>query len=333
MRELYPVQAVGNATPGSSGGLAHRLQAGASPPSHPSKLEDSTTSERQVDFILQQRREDHGLRSLFCAWDGHEKAVCLRCKGRTCGVCRSREFLRLKNRYTGALAGVLWPNFVTIAPENVQALTRSCVLALHRAVKKVLKRKKWKEAIAGGILFGECTNIGNGWHPHVHGLMDARWINAGTLAADITAVLGRSVFVKCLRKDVHWVLTYCLSYVKKTPKIFRIDGLPGNAPVMAHRYCSPAEVHARKSEYDAAYRGLRTVIPFGNLYNLPRVPVKKLVCPACGGAEWVVDFQRAVIDRLREEWRQKVPEHLRHLSPHWAERVLATGDGWGDAAI
>jgi len=147
--------------------------------------------------------------------------------------------MRLKDQYGDLMAGVLWPNFVTISPENVERLTRADVKRFHKVVKKVLRRKRWKEAIPGGLLFAECTNIGNGWYPHLHGLMDARWIEGDALAKEIAKELGLRVFVKPARKDAHWVLNYCLGYLKKAPDIYRVDGLPKKESRGRMRYCGP----------------------------------------------------------------------------------------------
>ncbi len=258
----------------------------------PSRLDiSSTTSSSQVTEWLEEREDQHSTRSVYCSFDGYRKEVRMRCKGRTCSVCRQREFMRLREQYAPVMGKVRWPNWVTIAPQNVKRLTRAYVQSFHAAVGRVLDRKRWRGAIVGGILFAECTNIGNGWHPHLHGMMDAQWVDRRALAREIAQEMGCRVFVDARRFDTpENCLDYLLGYVKKAPDIYRIDGLPKKLAVGRRRYVGYIEAWERKREYDEAYKGLRMVKPFGSLYGVPRPEKPKLQCPCCGGTEWITEW-------------------------------------------
>ena len=260
-------------------------------PPVPSILDKTPTSERLIHQYLGERKEDHSERSLYCAHDGFKKVVPIRCKGRTCGECRSREFFRLAEQYREALKSVTWPNFLTIAPKNVENLTQDYLRLFHAAVKKVLRRKHWRESIKGGVVFAETTNIGHGWHPHMHGLVDSSWIDPVRLAEEMTQTLGWSVKVHVKRwKSGEDVIRYCLGYLKKAPDIFRCDGLAKKQSVGKKKYVQYEEIVKRKRVFDEAHKGLRTVLAFGSLYGLPKPEKKPLECPECGGCRWVTDI-------------------------------------------
>ena len=260
-------------------------------PPGPSILDKTPTSERLIHEWLGERKEDHSERSLYCAHDGFKKIVPIRCKGRTCGECRAREFFRLAEQYRDALKSVSWPNFLTIAPKNVTHLTQDYLRLFHAAVKKVLRRKHWQESIKSGVVFAETTNIGHGWHPHMHGLVDARWIDPARLAKEMTETLGWSVKVHVKRwRSGEDVIRYCLGYLKKAPDIYRCDGLAKKQSVGKKKYVGLEEVSKRKAVFDEAHKGLRTVFAFGDLYGLPRPEKQALECPECGGCRWVTDL-------------------------------------------
>lgn len=260
-------------------------------PPGPSSLDKTPISERLIIEWLGERKEDHQERSLYCAHDGFKKVVPIRCKGRTCGECRIREFYRLAEQYKESLKRVTWPNFLTIAPKNVFNLTQDYLRLFHAATKKVLRRKHWQEAITGALFFAETTNIGNGWHPHFHGLVDARWIDAGRLEREISEVLGWPVKVKCKRWDSGVsVVRYCLGYLKKSPDIYRCDGLAKKQSLGKRKYVSLEEASSRKRVFDEAHKGLRTVFAMGNMYGVPKPEKKPLQCPECGGCRWLTDL-------------------------------------------
>jgi len=296
-------------------------------PPAPSILDKTPTSERQIAECLSERKEDHSERSLYCAHDGFKKVVPIRCKGRTCAECRSREFFRLGEQYRQALKSVQWPNFLTIAPKNVENLTQDYLRLFHAAVKKVLRRKYWRESIRGGVVFSETTNIGNGWHPHMHGLVDASWIDPVALANELTEVLGRSVKVHVKRwRSGEDVIRYCLGYLKKAPDIYRCDGFAKKQAVGRKKYIPVSQMYQRKEVFDKAHKGLRTVFAFGILYGVPRPEKKPLECPECGGCRWITDIaidnmtspKNKTGDEFYKPRRKKVSEARAPVT--WARR-------------
>lgn len=261
------------------------------------RLDKTPISEQSIHNHLGESAEQHleegRTTTLYCRNSGHKRVLPKRCKGRTCPVCRERDFARLCVQYRGVLQNVKHPKFITISPKNVVNLTQRYVRWFHCAVKKLLRRRRWREVIHGGVLFAECTNIGNGWHPHLHGLVDAWFVDKAEFAREVTKELGVPCFVDVQQWDKpENILKYCLGYLKKAPDIYRSDGYAKKQLKLGHAkrfVASWKAVTDRKRKFDSAYKGVRTVIPFGKLYGVPRPQKKPLQCE-CGCNEWLSEF-------------------------------------------
>jgi len=70
---------------------------------------------------------------------------------------------------------VRWPLFVTFTCRNYP--TADSVREVRRAFTKLRRHRWWKRAVAGGVAQVEMTNRGKGWHPHIHALLDCRWLS------------------------------------------------------------------------------------------------------------------------------------------------------------
>jgi hypothetical protein len=75
-----------------------------------------------------------------------------------------------------------WPLFVTLTMKNVDDLSSGGVRQLRRAFGKLRHRKLWLQRVRGGVATIEVTNIGNGWHPHLHAVVDCQWLAIKTPA-------------------------------------------------------------------------------------------------------------------------------------------------------
>lgn len=73
-----------------------------------------------------------------------------------------------------ALLRFEFPLFVTLTMANSD--NPDSVRILRRAFGKLRNRRLWKDKVLGGVAAIEVTNKGNGWHPHLHALVDCRWL-------------------------------------------------------------------------------------------------------------------------------------------------------------
>jgi hypothetical protein len=63
---------------------------------------------------------------------------------------------------------------------NVDDLRPSEIKRLMKSFSKLRQQKFWKSNVAAGVAMVEVTNIGNGWHPHLHCVLDCRWLSVTT---------------------------------------------------------------------------------------------------------------------------------------------------------
>lgn len=73
-----------------------------------------------------------------------------------------------------------WPLFATLTMKNVDDLKGDAVRELRRAFGR-WRRMKNNSRISGGVASIEVTNIGNGWHPHLHAVIDCAWLGPARL--------------------------------------------------------------------------------------------------------------------------------------------------------
>ena len=140
------------------------------------------------------------------------------------------------------------PKHVVLTIKNIWDLTAGHVDELRSMFTK-LRRRKFARNWKGGFYRLECTNDGNGWHLHIHCLIDAKWIDADELKQQwlsVTNGLGYIVRVRDCRQ-AHY-LNEVTKYVAK------------GAQLAAWK---PSEI----ATFVRAFTGRRTFGVFGSLYG------------------------------------------------------------------
>lgn len=113
---------------------------------------------------------------LTCTCCGESHTCERRCSKKWCPVCVRRIATKRSLKFQGAVEKMQWPLFVTLTMRNTVDLTFDAVRQLRRAFGKLRQRKLWKNNVKGGVASIEVTNIGNGWHPHLHAIIDCEWL-------------------------------------------------------------------------------------------------------------------------------------------------------------
>jgi hypothetical protein len=67
-----------------------------------------------------------------------------------------------------------WPLFLTFTIPNSEDPETLTALKSHWS--KFRRRRLWRDRVTGGVGSFEVTNKGNGWHPHIHAVVDCRWL-------------------------------------------------------------------------------------------------------------------------------------------------------------
>lgn len=113
--------------------------------------------------------------TLICSCCRQPRHCEKRCRKKWCPVCARSSAARASARYAAAIAHMQWPIFVTFTVKNYDTLEGHEVKELLRAFKKLRRLRWFKRCVRGGVASIEVTNIGNGWHPHGHMVVDCPW--------------------------------------------------------------------------------------------------------------------------------------------------------------
>lgn len=171
-----------------------------------------------------------------------------RCDNFYCPECQPKL---TKRRHAGInwwVSQVKQPKHVVLTLRNTANLNRGHVLELKKWFTR-LRHRKFCSNWLGGFYGIEVTNESEGWHLHLHALVEARWIDAGRLAQvwnSVTGGFGKIVSVKDCRGE---------SYLKEVSK-YAAKG-SDLAKWSGEKIC----------EFLDAFTGLRTFGVFGNLYG------------------------------------------------------------------
>lgn len=81
---------------------------------------------------------------------------------------------RRMERWGWVIETLQWPLFVTLTIPN--SPDPESLKHLKKCWGKLRRRKLLRDKVKGGVATFEVTNKGNGWHPHIHAVMDCRWL-------------------------------------------------------------------------------------------------------------------------------------------------------------
>lgn len=217
----------------------------------------------------------HAWRTFACAYCGSTLKVWVSCGDRLCPHCRRQVARKAWLRYRDLVRGLNRPKLLTLTLKNRPSLSKSDIDRLRNCFTKLRRRKLFRSVCNGGIYSIEVTNIGNGWHLHMHCLIDAKFIPVSWIARTWKQITGDSWIIDLVpvRRN-SWALNYVLSYVNKPPKV---DGYE----------------HA----YRTIFAGVRLVHTWGSFYNhQPERESPK--CPNCGCDTWIN------LDRGPKHWTE-----------------------------
>lgn len=244
---------------------------------------------------------------LHCSHCGHQHVSERRCGQKWCPVC-VRKIAALRSlKYERAAATCQWPLFLTLTRTNIGDLSPTNIRELRRAFGRFRRQLFWSKNVTGGVACIEITNIGRGWHPHLHCLLDCRWLSIDTPEpkACYSRAMKKNLCQRAaeelqqnwskqigqLMSNVHIKRTTGAEIVKEVCKY----AVKGSDLVDSPDPIGPA-IWAMKST--------RLVTTFGSFYGkrLVTAEEKKRVipCPSCQHkGTWVTDEQLQFLKRRR----------------------------------
>lgn len=172
-----------------------------------------------------------------------------RCDLFFCPECQPRLSQDRKKAVEWWTREVRQPKHVVLTVKNVANLTKAHVQEFRSWFSK-LRRTKFAKFWVGGFYSIEVTNEGQGWHLHLHALINAHWIDSFGLSAawaKATNGFGRIVKVKDARGTNYLaeVTKYCVKGVQLAA-------------------WQPDQI----ATFIDAFRGVRTFGVFGSLYGM-----------------------------------------------------------------
>lgn len=114
---------------------------------------------------------------LTCTACGHVHRSLTRCKNKWCPACQRSLAAARSEKLAFAVRKMRWPLFVTLTQGNLDEICDGGIREFRRAFGRLRNKKFWKLKVRGGVAAMEVTNIGNGWHVHLHAVIDCRWLS------------------------------------------------------------------------------------------------------------------------------------------------------------
>ena len=175
-----------------------------------------------------------------------------RCRSRLCPRCRKFRRGELQARLLEACKRMDARRFVTLTLVSSDRPLREQLCDMRKSFAKLRRSPLWKERVVGGVYCIEVTynRIRRQWHPHLHAIVDGRFIpkfalsDAWQLASNGSSIVDVSNVPSASR-----VVNYVTKYVAKSDDA---SGFPDDKVV----------------EWAVEVHGLRLVHTFGNLHGV-----------------------------------------------------------------
>jgi hypothetical protein len=227
---------------------------------------------------------------IVCTCCGRAHEVETRCDLKWCPSCQPLLARRTVTRYEPVLSHVQWPLFVTFTTRNYA--DAKSAREVRQAFTRLRRHRWWKRCVRGGVAQVEVSNRGKGWHPHIHALVDCRWLSVtvpepkARIAPDRWKAVARAA---CSEVAAAW--SDCLGGRKASVKVRRVWSRDGGdiVPAMKEvlKYSVSPDTLDRSIEEIAecihALDRMRNLVSWGTLYRRPELKREKhpLACE-CG---------------------------------------------------
>lgn len=239
-----------------------------------------------------------------CGDCGDTSYVDYSCRKRICALCAWKQAKERATQVEQLFKTMSKPKWLTLTMERANDLG-SGVRKIRQAFSKWRRLKSIKKRIRGGIYQIECKPKADGWHVHLHVLIDAEFIP----------------------KPIIW-RTWAYSLNQKIASVDIQGNLSGSK--VAHYICKyatkPHEISAENA--DAALDYLDTLTnqrlfgTFGNCHNALEKPKngEPLRCPHCGGHSCYLPFHLGYKIFGGDEWH-RIARHIQGDKPEWIEKI------------
>lgn len=163
-----------------------------------------------------------------------------KCKDRFCSVCKKKRRYDTRRRIQHIKNNVELSKYesfkiLTLTVRNMDSLSEQTDLLLN-SFRKLRQTKRWKRDVSGGVYVLEVKMGSQGWHAHLHCILQSRWIDQVKLTKQWTRISGgKSVDLKMLRGDN--VISYVTKYISKQSDVS--DSREANTVLKGRRLFQP----------------------------------------------------------------------------------------------
>jgi len=237
---------------------------------------------------------------LNCKGCGKKKLVNNGCDKRWCPVCAPKLASQKIARYALAVQSMQWPLFLTLTLPNMQDIAEMFTI-LKRAWKSIRRSKWWQHCdVKGGVYAIEVTNIGNGWHLHLHILMDCRWLAVHARAP--RSSMQKEETKRCTAAAQAELCEAWEAASGVGARIAYVSRADNGSIKEALKYSvKPGDLVAMKTDplpLILAMRRARMTQCWGSLFGMgaeframEQADREQCQCDACGGVEWKPMFE------------------------------------------
>ena len=214
----------------------------------------------------------HEFITIYCSKCGYQHHVRVDCGFRFCPDCSQTRASRIRLRLRYILDNYRPPcgqilKMITLSTTNCQDLGLG-IKHLIASFRRLRQRDIWRKHVSGGATIVEITGKKGDYHPHLHVLCYADWVDWYKLREAWTSVSGGlGVYITCPSQDK--AIGYVTKYVTKC-----------DCPDADHEYIS----HEIKK-----YRLFQR---FG-LWHKFKIPKLKYdyPCPSCHNIYWISEYE------------------------------------------
>lgn len=210
---------------------------------------------------------EHLYTSVFCEHCGHHIKVPVYCKNRFCSVCTFHRTALIRYKLSVFLEQTVLHKFdsfkfLTLTIPNDGDLYRQ-VKELITSFRRLRQRSIWRKNVRGGATVIEIKPGKEGWHAHLHIVIESAYLPFSALLNEWKAVsTGQGVYIKKVHGSQ--VVGYLTKYLTKSE-------------------CSEGE----QQYMTQILKGVRLFQPFGSWFS-PINEIKKhqVYCPDCHSVCW-----------------------------------------------
>lgn len=233
---------------------------------------------------------------LVCIGCGDCKTAKTRCDRKWCPSCAPKLASATVAKYRKLVEEMDWPLFVTFTVKNYD---EPDVRPLRRAWGKLRRLRWFKRCAIGGIAAFECTAKNEGYHWHIHALIDCHWLAVTALPPARTA--SKAEWIKrgkIAAKEVgeQWSLCTTRPSSVHVRRVWKRDGGDVTKACMeVMKYAVTAESLLTMREPVAPMlrllSGTRLVTSFGTCFGkAPKAPKRPPLVCKCGCSDRIPEF-------------------------------------------